>query len=165
MLRFNLSMLVCVVMVAGLVGCGAGGGTDVGAVAVSGTVTYNGSPVEGATVVFAPTGTDGKSAAGTTDAQGHFTLTTVEAGDGAVPGAYGVTVTKSEGGAAPGGTQTEEEAYASGFPEGDGATATPAGPEIKDILPAKYKVAETSGLTATVEASGGGDFTFELKDE
>lgn len=161
MLRFSLSVLVCVVMVAGLVGCDGGGGA--GTATVSGTVTYNGSPVEGASVVFAPTDSSGKTAAGTTDAQGNFTLTTVEAGDGAVPGAYGVTVTKLEGGAAPGETLTEEEAYARHFPGSGTAAAQPA--EVKDLLPPKYKTAATSELTATVEAGGRNKFTFELKDE
>ena len=157
MLRFSLSVLVCVVMVAGLVGCDGGAGT----VDVSGTVTYKGKPVEGASVIFAPTDSGGKSAAGTTDAQGHFTLTTLEAGDGAVPGAYAVTISKVEGGAAAGGTQTEEEAYESAFPGSDTEEAA----EAKDLLPAKYKTAATSKLTATVEASGENDFPFELKDE
>jgi len=160
MLRFSLSVLVCVVMVAGLVGCDGGGGA--GTVAISGTVTYNGSPVEGASVVFAPTDSSGKTAAGTTDAQGNFTLTTIEAGDGAMPGVYTVTITKVEGGAAPGETQTEEEAYESAFP-GSGTAAEPA--EVKDLLPGKYKTAATSELTATVEAGGRNKFTFELKDE
>ncbi len=85
MLRFSLSLVVCVVMVAGLAGCGSDG---IGTAAVKGTVTYKGAPVDGATVMFAPTGSDGKTAAGTTDAQGNFTLATIEAGDGAMPGSY-----------------------------------------------------------------------------
>jgi uncharacterized protein DUF6795 len=158
MLRFSLCVLACVALVVGLAGCGTT--SDIGAASVSGTVTYNGSPVEGATVSFVPTDDAGKMAAGTTDAQGKFTLTTVQAGDGAVPGAYQVAVSKIEGGAAAGETQTEEEAYAQAFP----GSSPEKAPEVKDLLPAKYKDASKSGLTATVESGGGNDFPFELKD-
>ncbi len=162
MLRFSLCILVCAAVTVALTGCG-GGGADLGTSTVTGTVTYNGEAVEGASVGFVPSGEGGKMAAGTTDAQGKFTLTTIEAGDGAVPGSYQVSVSKTEGGAAAGGEQTEEEARAAAMPKMGGETG-PA-PEVKDLLPAKYRDAANSGLTAEVKAGGGNDFPFDLKDE
>lgn len=160
MLRFSLCILVCAAVAVALTGCSDG--TDLGTSAVSGTVTYNGEPVEAANVAFVPTGEGAKMAAGTTDAQGKFTLTTVKAGDGAVPGSYQVAISKIEGGAAAGGEQTEEEARAAAMPGGSGPVAPV---EVKDLLPVKYKDAANSGFTAEVKAGGGNDFTFDLKDE
>ncbi len=69
----------------------------------SGTVTFDGKPVDGATVTFIPTEGKIQPATGRTDAQGKYSLTTFRSGDGAQPGAYQVTVTKyfSEAGASP----------------------------------------------------------------
>ena len=74
---------------------------------VGGVVTYNGSPVEGATVTFRPTGTGGRGANGRTDATGAFSMGTFEATDGVVPGEYSVVVVKYEAAAA--GAQVSEE--------------------------------------------------------
>ena len=52
---------------------------------VTGEVTYNGQPVDGANVVFT---LDGPLASGVTDAAGKFTLRTFEDGDGAVAGTH-----------------------------------------------------------------------------
>ena len=82
--------LPAVVLALALAGCGSDRPQTI---RVSGTVTLDGSPVEGATVGFTPAG-GGRLATGTTDASGKFTLTTFEDGDGAVPGTHTVTVTK-----------------------------------------------------------------------
>ena len=160
MLRFSLSLLVCAALMVALIGCAPT--NDVGAAKVTGTVTYNGNPVEGATVSFVPSGEGGKMAAGSTDAQGKFTLTTVQAGDGAVPGAYQVAIAKVEGAGADRETQTEEEARATAMPGSPGAVAPAT--EAKDLLPENYKDAAKSGLTAEVTAAGPNDFTFDLTD-
>ncbi len=160
MFRISVCVLVCAAVAVALAGCNSPGG--VGATDVSGTVTYNGAPVEGATVSFVPTGDSGKVAAGTTDAQGKFSLTTVQPGDGAIPGAYQVAISKVEGAASSGGQQTEEEARQAAMPK-SGTAPAPA-PEAKDLLPVKYKDATKSGLTADVQSGGKNDFTFDLKD-
>jgi hypothetical protein len=153
---------LCLAAVVVFAGCG-GGGSEVGATAVSGTVTLDGQPVEGANVAFAPKGEGGRAATGITDAEGKFTLTTLEAGDGAMPGSYGVTVTKKSGGSAgfvdprdQGGEMTPEQMKAVMEAAEGGAQKS------KDELPAKYASADTSGLTADVSDSGGNDFTLEL---
>src|SRR5262245_11390251 len=57
---------------------------------VSGVVTVDGKPQADVWVQLNPT-TGGRPASGQTDAEGRCTLTTSEAGDGAVRGAYRVT--------------------------------------------------------------------------
>jgi hypothetical protein len=125
-------------------------------VAVSGTVTYKGSPVEGATVTFLSDSREGKGAVGKTDASGRFTLMTFAPGDGAVPGTYKVTVRKTE---TQGGVVSEEEANKY-LERGQ----NPPAPTVKDLLPEKYNSPQTSGLTAEVAQGGENDFKFELTD-
>jgi hypothetical protein len=65
-------------------------------VPVSGVVTLDGKPVEGATVYFYAIGDDkdGRPAFGTTDKEGAFQLSTLGDNDGALPRQYKVVVTK-----------------------------------------------------------------------
>jgi hypothetical protein len=58
---------------------------------VHGQVTYQGRPVAGATVEFLCAGAS-RPAAGTTDEQGNYRLTTFSANDGAMVGTHAVTV-------------------------------------------------------------------------
>jgi hypothetical protein len=63
---------------------------------VTGTVTMDGQPLSGATVVFNPEGGGGgQIATGLTDGGGKFTMGTIKKGDGVRPGKYRVTVTKT----------------------------------------------------------------------
>lgn len=81
--------LVALILFPLLAGCGGGPRP----VKVSGTVTLDGQPVEGATVQFVPAGGTGRPAVGLTRADGGFELTTHENNDGALPGDYKVVVT------------------------------------------------------------------------
>lgn len=87
----HLSVLV---LLLGTVGCGSGG--EHGVAKAGGTVTLDGNPVPELVVSFTPQstggGNPGKSATGRTDAQGKFTLSTYEMGDGAVIGKHQVMV-------------------------------------------------------------------------
>lgn len=139
--RWNVLIVVSVLAVclAGVIGCGKG---RPGTVRVTGVVTLDGSPVEGASVTFYPA-EGGRPASGTTDAQGKFTLTTFESGDGAPPGNYNVTVIKMAGGKA-----TADEQAGSGEEALMGAEDT----EGVSLLPAKYGNVKTSGLSVEVKA-------------
>ncbi len=106
---------------------------------VSGIVTHKGSPVEGATVMFMGSGQDSKGAVGRTDASGRYELTTFVPGDGALPGSYQIVVTKIQV------SETEEDVTASGSGDRE-PTSSPA----KDLLPAKFKNPNASGLSAAV---------------
>ena len=119
------------------------------------TVTYNGAPVEGATVTFVDSGTPPAPSYGLTDAQGVAKMKTSYA-DGAVAGEHKVSITKQETlGGAPSVDQDspEYDPYAADAPT-----------TIKDLLPAKYGSIVTSGLTAPVTESGPNEFKFELTD-
>ena len=74
-------------------GCGGGEDERAPVYPVTGTVTRNGTALEGAVVTFVPA-EGGKGAAGTTDASGKYTLTTWAQGDGAQAGSYRVTIAK-----------------------------------------------------------------------
>src|SRR5438067_11098108 len=81
--------LVCLLAAAG---CGG----KYTPVAVSGVVTLDGKPVEGATVYFYAVGDerDGRPAHGTTDKEGAFRLSTLGDEDGALRRRYKVVIAK-----------------------------------------------------------------------
>jgi hypothetical protein len=145
----RLGLLLVLVLISG---CGT---SNPDTVSATGTVTYKGAPVEGATVVFGAASGQPSGAQGKTDASGKFSLTTFKEGDGAIPGKYSVVITKkTEVG---GMTQEEEHAAVS-------AGKAAAEPKAENQLPAKYAAAERSGLTAEVTEGGANDFKFELTD-
>ena len=147
--------LVCIVMLTGVgvcIGCGHKSGLD-GVVAVTGTVTYQGKPIDGASVAFSPDG-KGRAASGRTDATGRFQLTTLDANDGALPGKYKVAISKVEVENAMTADQAMEWFKKNGGP--------PPGGNIKNRLPDKYKDANASGQTAEVVKGGENDFSFKL---
>jgi hypothetical protein len=111
-------------------------------VAVTGTVTLAGQPVEGADVVFMSQ--QGQLASGQTDAQGGFRLMTFQPGDGAVPGDYTVGISKKEKVVDPNNPQNPY-------------------PLVRDVLPERYATPQRSGLAAKVEATKQNDFPFDLK--
>lgn len=135
-------------------GCSTRSGVE-GIVPVTGTVTYNGTPVEGATVSFSPAG-EGRSASAITTEDGKFSLTTLEAGDGALPGSYKVGISKSE--EVNPMSPEERQKY---FDENMGRMPTV---EHRQLLPEKFKNPNTSGFTVEVGKSGKNDFTFDLAD-
>lgn len=76
-----------------LMGCG---GSDFSTADVSGTVTLNGQPVTGGTIMLTPIATGdsklpGKGAAGRVQKDGSFVLTTYEEGDGAIIGKHSLS--------------------------------------------------------------------------
>jgi hypothetical protein len=124
--------------------------------AVSGTINYNGKPVEKGTVTFTPTQADGRTASGDI-ANGHYTLTTAEPGDGALPGSYKVTVTAKEM------DTTELKAIAKGGQHHHDDAFAKAVKNAKALVPSKYSLADTSGLTAEVKTQPN-TIPFELND-
>lgn len=131
------NVLQVVVIGAALSVLGCGSGTP----SVSGTVTLDGKPIEGATVTFTPDSKDGSgigASYGKTDAQGRYSLRTVS-GDksGAVVGKHKVTISK--------------------------ASSDPNNPEgaAKEWIPSRYN--SKSELTFDVSSSGSDKADFELK--
>lgn len=115
-------------------------------VPVTGTVTWEGGPLAGATVRYfaAANATSGETADAITDAEGKYTLLTqlanasIEDRKGAVPGTYQVVVSKivmPDGSNLPPG-MTEADALAE---------------NAKELIPAKYSNPETTILRETVK--------------
>ncbi len=150
----NLICLCIVIAVSAGSGCSGEPGLK-GLVPVTGTVTYQGKPVEGASVSFSPNGA-GRSASAMTGEDGTFVLTTVEGGDGAMSGSFGVEISKSEviNPMSPEEVQQYFHEHMGQMPH----------IEYRHLLPQKYGNANTSGFTATVDASLENDFTFDLAD-
>lgn len=112
---------------------------------VSGTVTLDGSPVEGATVMFCAPNLK-LTAYGKTDSAGVYQLTTYEQGDGAPVGHFQVTIRKQE----------HEVTGKSDHP------ALPPESRSLDHLPLKYAESETSGLSVEIAEGQPTTFEFEL---
>lgn len=172
MVQLNWKALAAVVALMGLGigGCGGSDGPDTEP--VTGIVTLDGQPVEGARVVFSPGSGGGQAASGVTDAEGKYELTTFSQGDGAVVGNYNVIVTKTEGGANPadvsnleGLSEEEKTAKAMEAYYSSDAYKQQGNPKMKDqtkhLLPQKYANAAQSGLTAQV-VEGDNEHNFQL---
>jgi len=135
-----------------LVGCPAEQtGTTLGAT-LTGTVTLDGSPVEGAIVTLKPKSKGSSGAFGKTDAEGNFAVNSSPTVGGVNPGDYMVTVKKIE--------FPQSAAVSEDDPNYTGA----AGPEPKPIyiVPEKYSDTKTSDLSTTV-TSGENTLTLDLK--
>jgi len=128
--RFRIGLGVALMSALAATGCGSSGPT-MGR--VSGTVTYKGKPIDKGTVTFISTDGERPNATGSIN-DGSYTLQTTEPGDGAVAGEYKIAV--------------------SDIDSSLGNTELPGMPHKapKSALPKKYMNADTSGLTAKVEA-------------
>jgi len=119
-------------------------------VPVSGVVRYNGKPLDGARVTFTNSAA-GISAYALTDAQGKFTLTTFEPGDGAAPGHYQITVTKAIE-PVRAAAKTAPPIFRSG-----------GAPQPRWLIPQKYSNLATSKLSADVAETGNDEIVVELQ--
>lgn len=164
MVRFAGTVLVALPILA-MLGCTGAKSRDT--VPVSGTVTLDGKPVEGAQVVFTPTGGGGAAASGKTDSSGVYRLTTREPNDGAKPGSYLVSVSKTEvvdptaGVIKPG--MSEEEATRAAYEAKEKAGKDE--PKVIEHLPAKYKNPATSGFKFDVTKEGKNVFDLPLSSK
>lgn len=127
-----------------------------GLVPGAGTLTFNGDPVEDATIIFSPKNTPGgRSATGITNTQGKFTLMTLDPGDGLAPGDYHVTVTKvkTEGG------PSEQEMLDSVML---GKSLPPDDRTITYLIPEHYGIMGESDLEVAIPSKGKNDIQLEL---
>lgn len=164
--KYPCVVLACVTLCT-LFGCTADNGVPM--YAVQGTVTLKGKPVEGAIVAFTPE-SGGLPASGTTDASGVYKLTTKVSGDGAAQGRYLISVAKYDSklpAAAPAEATPAADPYdiTNEYPTGynEMAASEIAASISKNLLPKKYSMPQTSGLTADVQAEGTNSFDFDLK--
>ncbi len=159
----------------GLVVCAAGGCRDAKApnvVPVTGTVRYQGKPLQGATVIFATQGATPQAtllALGTTDAQGRFQVATQVGATGSYPGAvagtHRVTISKF----VPPKQMSEAEyqkrldAEAQLMAAKGQLAPGEAAPAKVQLLAPQFSDSQRTTLTAEVLADGENDFVFELK--
>lgn len=142
------------------IGCGGGNGFPPPS-PVTGTVTYQGKPVEGASVSFLTSDSAGRAASGTTDASGVYKLTTFAPDDGALPGSYTVTIAKSTSSIPD--SEVDVTAPGEGYEEMMAAAGSNTLSKLnKDELPTKYSNPAESDLKASVEADKPNQFDFEL---
>ncbi|MFH1924813.1 MAG: carboxypeptidase-like regulatory domain-containing protein [Planctomycetota bacterium] len=153
-------------------GCGPTGPTLPDTASATGTVTYQGEPVEGATVLFTRGSgniAEGEMAIGKTGAGGRFELTTHVSGQadvkGAPAGAYKVAISKQI--PPPEISESEYQAMvdAANKISETGAMVPPdqQPPGLVEMFPPKYSVAVESELKAEVTAQGPNDFQFDLE--
>lgn len=156
LLAKNSQVVASIGLMLMFLGCAGGSDADVNreeTVPAAGTVTYNGTPVEGAKIALIPE-TKGKPGAAATSIEGgKFVLLTYETGDGAAPGDYIATVTKVE--YPQGSTASEDDPdYDPNAPE----------PKPKYLVPEKYSSAAKSGLKVTIPAGGIENIELKLED-
>jgi hypothetical protein len=141
---FRCAALIAVVGLGAVSGC-TRSQQGPATVEVTGTVTYEGQPIDGANVIFHPANGSDQTLASQalTDKNGRFELSTHVGGGkfktGIVPGNYAVTIKKLD----------------------TAAIANTLAPP-KDLLPNRYGSPKTSGLTAKVADDQENEFQFAL---
>jgi hypothetical protein len=120
-------------------------------VPVHGVVRLNGKPVDGARVDFHNASPDKPSAYATTDAEGKFTLTTYENGDGAAPGKYRIAVTKAQEAG-----RHQEKTAPPMFRQG-------GAPRPKYLIPPQYSNPATSNLSHEIVDGENPEIVLDLK--
>ncbi len=130
-------------------------------VPVTGTITMDSKPVEGATVNFLSE--EGSvTASGKTDASGKYSLKTFvgeQYVDGAIVGKHLVAVVKTE---SDGQTISDPKEYMANMAANPTKTSEF---KPKNLVPAKYNNPTMSQLNADVTEAGPNDFPFELSSK
>ncbi len=143
-MRTNHFLTCAFLSILSVAGCNSGPPLPA-TVPAEGTVSLDGEPVSGVTVLFiADQGS--YNAAGTTDKNGKFSLNAFDTKKGAVPGSYKVTLDK---------TIVENKDGKSGEAEVN----------LKYGLPKKYSEFGTSGLAITLTEAGNKDIKYDLKSK
>lgn len=147
-----------IVIMATFAGCG-GGVSGPAFVPVSGVVTLDSKPIDGATIVFTPK-KEGAPSMGFSDPDGKFTLKTGSGRKGAAVGDHDVTVMLSIS------TETEAQATSDGLapamPNELGSNAPKAQPvKVGFVVPERY--GKPGALSVTVPSGGLTDHKLELK--
>jgi hypothetical protein len=89
---FALPCSIGVLSLVSLIGCGGNPAGYPATAPVTGTVTLDGVPLEGASITFSPA--TGRSSSGTTDAEGNYELNYTGAIQGAMLGTHRVMISK-----------------------------------------------------------------------
>jgi hypothetical protein len=136
---------------------GCSGGASGPVATVSGNITHNGAPLNGAKVIFHSTveesGKRGNSYAALTDSNGKYLIVGVGKELGIPPGLYKVTITKMD---------TSAKA---GIPKeiADDPGQLMAAGIGTNLLPKDYENEKTTKLSATLEVGKNENVNFDLK--
>jgi hypothetical protein len=154
-------MILFVLASAFVFGCGSG------LTKVSGKVTLDGSPVEGAVLMFSQTGNPSVMATGTTDANGNYSLITFRGGDkalkGAAAGSYIVSIVKKDEDGPPKKDTSQMTIEEKINYEMSLSSKEMKAPKFIYHVPQKYEIAEKSGLTAEIPNGGSTVCDFALE--
>lgn len=128
-------------------------------VPAEGVLLLDGQGVEGAAIVLSPNDPGGYAASAISGSGGRFRLQAFPTKEGAVPGSYQVVVTKNE--------QSDTGAWK---PEDFGedaahAAESPPPSTLKNVLPAQFADAKTSGVSVTIPPDGSSDLTIDLNSK
>lgn len=143
----NIVLFITVLTIVVWVGCSDG---KIATIHVTGTVTFDGKPLDGASLNFSPkVQGQGNPAFGSTDASGLYKLQTILGNPdaGTTPGEYEVTIVKMEK-LPPSVSSTQGSMIPTTIP--------------KSLIPERYSRTSTSGLTATVKQGEKNVFNFDL---
>jgi hypothetical protein len=151
-------LLLIILLLSAVAGCGPRGLS--GLSKINGTITLNGHSLEGATITLVPSilnPQSARAASGLSDANGKFQLTTLNSGDGVFPGDYTVYVSKiiSEGD-----ILSPSEIRNRGLLSEQLSEIT----KPKQMIPEKYTLPETSGLTITVKPGRNPDLVIDIEE-
>lgn len=155
-------MLLCAALSASalMLGCGAGGDAPaVPVYPVTGKVILHGAPLADASVSFAPLAGQ-PTAVGRTNAQGEFTLSTYDYGDGAAAGEYAVVVSKAIAAKAAAEDEHSADPYATAGEEHDAGGQAEG--DAVSVVPPQYGKSSETPLRETVKQ---GENRFEFKIE
>jgi hypothetical protein len=135
-----------------LIGCTKSDPRKTGLVPASGTITYNGSPLGNATIVFTPKEANKQGAGALSGVDGKFILTTISDNDGAFPTEYSVYVLKEES------IQISDEELMELSRQGKTL------PTPKSLIPIQYTNPAEPIINITIPPTGDKNLLIELKD-
>lgn len=139
-----------------LLGCGNDGRPPLAK--VTGTVSYKGKPLVGANICFLPEQPGIRSALGTTDQTGRYSLLTYDPDDGAPVGKHKVVISLR----GPPEKPKLDPALKAKYGEAYFEQLSGLG---KLLIPEKYNSPESSGLSVDVVAGRRNVFDFDLQGE
>jgi hypothetical protein len=156
--NFGLSSAVCIMVIFISLLSGCSGGGIKGLVPCEGVVKVNGQPLADASIAFAPTKTNGRSAGGMTNSDGYYKLST-NLNVGVLPDEYKVTIIKSIPA-----TEKDVQLIKEMYEAAEKGIASSGDDVVVNFksLTGKYANPQTSDLTVIISGKGNKQQNFDL---